>query len=137
MYGSAANAGSQFDYIHGMEDNNFQLVGENISFFSFEKVNFWKNIHFKQRLLRGQQIESRITGGLLEAHPAQSTTQLPRSSAAVPQAAAEGSGRKLNLKNGTRKFQIREEGDYSKIFERTLIYIKPVHNKFRILERPG
>ena len=27
MYGSAANAGSQFDYIHGMEDNNFQLVG--------------------------------------------------------------------------------------------------------------
>ncbi|CAD6198944.1 unnamed protein product [Caenorhabditis auriculariae] len=26
MYGSAANAGSQFDYVHGMDDNNFQLV---------------------------------------------------------------------------------------------------------------
>ncbi|CAB3402872.1 unnamed protein product [Caenorhabditis bovis] len=26
MYGSAANAGSQFDYIHGMDDHNFQLV---------------------------------------------------------------------------------------------------------------
>ncbi|KIH49741.1 hypothetical protein ANCDUO_20183 [Ancylostoma duodenale] len=26
MYGSAANAGSQFDYVHGMDENNFQLV---------------------------------------------------------------------------------------------------------------
>uniref|UniRef100_A0A1I7WZI4 Uncharacterized protein n=1 Tax=Heterorhabditis bacteriophora TaxID=37862 RepID=A0A1I7WZI4_HETBA len=26
MYGSAANAGSQFDYVHGMDENNFQLL---------------------------------------------------------------------------------------------------------------
>ncbi|CAP27081.1 Protein CBR-EIF-3.D [Caenorhabditis briggsae] len=26
VYGSAANAGSQFDYIHGMDEHNFQLV---------------------------------------------------------------------------------------------------------------
>lgn len=26
MYGSAANAGTNFDYIHEMDENNFQLV---------------------------------------------------------------------------------------------------------------
>lgn len=78
MYGSAANAGSQFDYVHGMDENNFQLVRL-----------FWSRLVF-ERLVTLFAFRL-IPGRLVEAGSTQSSTQLSRTSAAVQEAAAERS----------------------------------------------
>ncbi|CAJ0586544.1 unnamed protein product, partial [Mesorhabditis spiculigera] len=55
VYGSAANAGSQFDYVHEMDENNFQLVDSSRPVQRAPQRNFrTRQMHFK-KLLQNQQ----------------------------------------------------------------------------------
>ncbi|CAJ0960358.1 unnamed protein product, partial [Mesorhabditis belari] len=55
VYGSAANAGSQFDYVHEMDENNFQLVDSSRPVQRAPARNFrTRQMHFR-KLLQNQQ----------------------------------------------------------------------------------
>uniref|UniRef100_A0A158P7M4 Eukaryotic translation initiation factor 3 subunit D n=1 Tax=Angiostrongylus cantonensis TaxID=6313 RepID=A0A158P7M4_ANGCA len=56
MYGSAANAGSQFDYVHGMDENNFQLVDSSKPVQRNPQRNFRaRQLQFKKLLQKEQE----------------------------------------------------------------------------------
>ncbi|PAV63604.1 hypothetical protein WR25_20857 [Diploscapter pachys] len=64
MYGSAANAGSQFDYIHGMEDNNFQLVDSSKPIQRNPQRNFRaRQLQFRKLLQKDQEKRDMIAQG--------------------------------------------------------------------------
>ncbi|KAK6036795.1 hypothetical protein COOONC_25701, partial [Cooperia oncophora] len=56
MYGSAANAGSQFDYVHGMDENNFQLVDSSKPVQRNPQRNYRaRQLQFKKLLQKDQE----------------------------------------------------------------------------------
>ncbi|CAI4221758.1 unnamed protein product [Auanema sp. JU1783] len=56
MYGSAANAGSQFDYVHGLDENNFQLVDSSKPTQRSTQRNFrTRQVQFRKLLQREQE----------------------------------------------------------------------------------